>query len=132
MATCSVQSLATDAACFAAETSGQLDALQAVLLCRILQALDPVAECNVQDLMNDAACFAALPLGMLKVIQVQLLCEINTNISAALPLSGNGSPEGVVTGAVVGQTYVDIDPTSPTYQSEFRFFGTPGTNTGWI
>lgn len=126
MAECNVQTLATDAACFAAETSGQLDALQAVLLCRILQALDPTMECNVQELMDDAACFAALPLGMLKLIQVQLLCEINTSIVNALPGCTPTDPNGVVTGLFCGQLITALDT-----GAKYTFQGTVGTNVGW-
>lgn len=127
MATCSVQDLATDAACFAAETTGQLDALQAVLLCRILQVLDPTMECDVQDLMNDAACFAALPAGMLRLVQLQLLCEINGNISAALPGCTPTDPNGVVTGLFCGQLITAQDT-----GALFKFLGVVGTNVGWI
>lgn len=109
MATCAVQPLLDDAACFAATTAGQLQWLQTVLLCRILQALDPMAECDVQGLLDDAACFAALPAGVLQLVQAQLLCNINTNIVNALPLCGSGDPNtnGTGNGTICGQTYVD-------------------------
>lgn len=42
-------------------------------------------------------------------------------------LSGNGSPEGVVTGEEQGQTYLDLDT-----GGLWAFAGTPGTNTGWV
>lgn len=42
-------------------------------------------------------------------------------------LSGNGSPEGVVTGTVVGQTYLNL-----TDGGMWAFAGTAGQNTGWV
>jgi hypothetical protein len=42
-------------------------------------------------------------------------------------LSGNGSPEGVVTGAIQGQTYLDLDS-----GALWAFAGTVGTDTGWV
>lgn len=51
-------------------------AVRAVLLCQILQTLNPVATCDVQSLMNEAACFDCLDLRQLSVLQTQLLCEI--------------------------------------------------------
>lgn len=42
-------------------------------------------------------------------------------------LSGNGDPNGVKTGTVVGQTYLDLDD-----NALWVFAGTPGTNTGWV
>jgi hypothetical protein len=42
-------------------------------------------------------------------------------------LSGNGDPNGSVTGTVVGQTYVDLDD-----NALWVFTGTPNTNTGWV
>lgn len=109
MATCSPQELLDDAPCFNALVPGQWQAVQLVLLCRILQALDPVATCNVQSLLDEAACFGALTPGQWRVVELQLLCEINANLANALPLCGEGDPnvEGVA-GTICGQTYLDI------------------------
>lgn len=42
-------------------------------------------------------------------------------------LSGHGSPEGVVTGDIQGQTYLDLDS-----NALWSFAGTIGTDTGWV
>lgn len=126
MAACNVQTLFDDAACFNATTSGQLEVLQTVLLCRILQAIDPVASCNVNELMEDAACFAALPPGLLRLVIAQLLCEINTNIVNALPGCTPTDPNGVVTGLFCGQLVTALDT-----GAKYTFQGTVGTNLGW-
>lgn len=42
-------------------------------------------------------------------------------------LSGIGDPEGVKTGQVQGQTYLDVST-----GRLWSFAGTPGTNTGWV
>lgn len=126
MATCSPQELLDDAPCFNALAPGQWQLVQLVLLCRILQALDPVATCNVQSLLDEAACFGALTPGQWRVVELQLLCEINANLVNALPLCGNGDPNGVVTGTICGQSYTDLDT-----GAEYRFQGVVGTNTGW-
>ncbi len=127
MATCDVPTLFADSKCFFTATPGQWDVLQLALLCRIYQALVPMASCNVQTLMDDAACFYALKGGEWRVLMLQLLCEINTNIVNALPLCGHGSPEGVVTGTICGQSYLDLDT-----NTSYSFAGTVGTNTGWV
>lgn len=88
-----------------------------------------MASCDVQTLLDDATCFMAVQPFTLQALQAQLLC----NIEAAVPtsgtnfLSGNGSPEGVVTGEVQGQTYLDLDS-----GALYSFGGTVGTNTGWV
>lgn len=85
MAVCSPQTLLNDAACFAClqNAPGMLELVKTSLLCRILQALDPMATCDVQSLLNDAACFSCLQNapGMLDIIQAQLLCNISEAIS---------------------------------------------------
>lgn len=76
MATCSPSDLVTAGKCFLALPANQRQAIIAVLLCRILQAYNPVATCDINSLMADAKCFAALPPNQLQAIQTQLLCEI--------------------------------------------------------
>jgi len=41
-------------------------------------------------------------------------------------LSGSGAPEGVVTGEIIGQTYLDTDD-----NALYSFNGVVGENTGW-
>lgn len=88
-----------------------------------------MAACDVQTLLNDANCFMAMPEFVLDAIQSQLLCSISQTINAGAGpgfLSGHGSPEGVVTGSIQGQTYDDLDT-----GTLYTFNGTPGTKIGW-
>lgn len=78
MATCDVQSLMDDAACFNTLTPFQLRVVQTQLLANILLALDPGADVSVDALLADAACFNALEPGTLNVVLAQLLCEVVT------------------------------------------------------
>jgi hypothetical protein len=88
-----------------------------------------MAACDINALLADAKCFFAMPEFVIDVAQAALLCNISTTISGGGGpgfLSGHGSPEGVVTGAIQGQTYEDLDT-----GALYLFAGTPGTNTGW-
>lgn len=83
--------------------------------------------CDYQTLLDDAACFAAMPEEILRVQQTQLLCELSGIVSGgAGPLAGSGTPEGVQTGQIAGQTYFRTDN-----NTLYAFGGTVGTNTGW-
>lgn len=93
MATCSTSDLLEDARCFACLSSGELELVNTVLLCRILQANDPMASCDVNDLLADANCFACLLPGQLQLLQTQLLCEI-------LSAGGGGGSSCISCGAV--------------------------------
>lgn len=42
-------------------------------------------------------------------------------------LAGHGSPEGQVTGTILGQPYTDLDT-----GNFYKFAGVVGTKTGWI
>src|SRR5690348_660855 len=127
MATCNVQSLMDDAPCFNALVPGQWQLVELVLLCRILQALDPLASCNIQSLLDDAACFNELMPGQQRLAELVLLCNISTAIVNALPLCGTGSPEGVVTGTICGQLYTDTST-----GTKYTFTGVVGTKIGWV
>ncbi len=73
---CTTSDLLQHAAQYNGLSAHQLELVKVVLLCRILQANDPMASCDVQSLLNDANCFACLFPFQLSVIQTQLLCEI--------------------------------------------------------
>lgn len=136
MASCSVQELADDAACFfAVALPGISEALELTLLCRILQAIDPVASCDVQSLMDEANCFfPVVKGGEWKALQLQLLC----NISAALGASGGctvfarrhvadfADPNGNVTGCP-GDVYVQTST-----GALWKKVSGENTNTGWV
>lgn len=117
MASCAIQPLLDDAACFNTLMGHQLQVVQATLLCQILTTLNPVATCNVEELLADGRCFAALPSGLMPVVIAQLLCDLNSTLSGggggggasgtSFSYWGTGSPEGVVT-APVGSQYLDI------------------------
>ena len=76
MATCNPSDLVQAGKCFMALPPNQREAIQTVLLCRILKASNPMAACDPSTLMADAKCFASLPPNQLQAIQTQLLCEI--------------------------------------------------------
>ena len=76
MANCSISELVQTGKCFLALPPAQRDAIMAVLLCKILQAHNPMATCDISSLMADAKCFACLPPNQLQAIIAQLLCEI--------------------------------------------------------
>lgn len=109
MATCDPNELLAEGKCFGCLTIQQLEVVEAQLLCNLLQALDPMASCDINELLADGKCFGCLTSYQLRQIQAQLLCNINALIVNALPLCGNGSPVGVVTGTVCGQTYLNLD-----------------------
>src|SRR4029077_19623918 len=96
MASCNPTDLLAASSCFACLPTGQLQAVMAVLLCRILQAANPVASCDPKTLLQDASCFACLPSGQLQIIQTQLLCEIlhsgGTGGGGTSLLCGSGAP----------------------------------------
>jgi len=73
---CTVSSLFKASAGFASLLAGQLQIVQTVLLCKILQANDPMADCTSQALLDAGKCYACLGPGQLQIIQTQLLCEI--------------------------------------------------------
>lgn len=66
------------------------------LLCRILQASNPMATCDPQTLLQDAKCFVPLPADQRQAIMVQLLCEIlqggGTGGTCIVCLEGSAAP----------------------------------------
>lgn len=76
MATCTVSSILQHAAGLSGLSPMQLELAKVVLLCRLLQANDPMASCDVQGLLADAECFSCLYPYQLALVQTQLLCEI--------------------------------------------------------
>lgn len=82
MAQCDVQTLMTQAGCFSSCLRyGQQMYVELALLCKILQALDPMASCDVQTLLNNAKCFACLQPSEMDIVRLQLLCEISDGIT---------------------------------------------------
>lgn len=133
MAVCATQPLLDDASCFFALMPGQWEVVKLALLCRILQAIDPVASCNVQTLMNDAACFFALKGGEWKALELQLLCEISTALGASggcvvfakRHAADFADPNGNVTGCP-GDVYVRTST-----GVLWKKLSGDNTNTGW-
>jgi hypothetical protein len=76
MANCAPKGLLETGVEFLALTPHQLGAVRAVLLCQILQNIDPMATCDVSDLLASGACFNCLDARQLEIVQAQLLCEI--------------------------------------------------------
>lgn len=64
------------AKCFSCLDTLQLRQITVVLLCRILQESDPMAECDVSSLLTAAKCYSCLSDQQLSMLQTQLLCEI--------------------------------------------------------
>lgn len=66
-----------EAACFSCVSDvHKARMMELVLLCRILQALDPMANCDVQSLMAEASCFGCLSSTQMDILRLQLLCNI--------------------------------------------------------
>ncbi len=76
MATCTTEDLLEEAGCFACYPDKQRELIQMALMCRWVQALNPMATCNVAELLEDAACFECLSDGQRDIVRTQLLCEI--------------------------------------------------------
>jgi hypothetical protein len=78
MAACDLTELMPESGCYLCLSDNQMRAVQIVLLCRILQQLDPMASCDVSDLLADAHEYLYLGVRELLAIQVALLCGIST------------------------------------------------------
>ena len=76
MATCSINELLNAGRCFGNLLAGQTPAVELALLCKILQAVNPMATCDIQSLVRDASCFFCLTPGQASAVRLQLLCEI--------------------------------------------------------
>lgn len=129
MATCSPQTLLTDAACFNGLMNLQLQIIKARLLCQILQALDPMATCDPETLLSEAGCLNALTPFQLQVVQTQLMCNISSNpaFSGGVIYGGNGDPNGVQTGSPP-DIFVQYDADGQQWSKTSGV----GTNTGWV
>jgi len=100
MAQCSVQELLSIAACWDCNLTGgnfQLQRLQTVLLCQILQELNPLASCAVPELIGAANAngFSKVTPYELQLLQTQLLCEIlhaGGGAGQSCLLCGTGAP----------------------------------------
>lgn len=92
-------------------TPVQKQTAEYVLLCQILQALDPMADCDPLALLNEAGCASCLMPAQLQVANFSLLCNILnsiTTLGAGAIYGGNGSPEGVQT-APTPSVYIQYD-----------------------
>lgn len=116
MANCAPSGLIANGVEFLALTPHQLGAVRAVLLCRILQNLDPMAICNVSALLADGACFNCLDARQLEIAQAQLLCEI-------AHIQATAASSGVMSGAV--------DPTDDPLVESMVYYNTT-TKSFWI
>lgn len=102
MATCVPNEVLAEGACFDCLDPWQLEVAKAVLLCRILQASDPMASCDINDLLSEGACFNCLAPAQMQVVQSQLLCNIEANGGGGggggqQVYVNSGDPNGVVT-----------------------------------
>ena len=96
MATCSITDLTAASACFTQLMGAQATAVELSLLCKILQAANPMASCDVQSLLSDASCFMCLRPGQADAVRLQLLCDIlqvgGTGSTCLLGIPGTGTP----------------------------------------
>jgi len=81
MAACDLTELMPDTGCYLCLSDAQMRAVQIILLCRVLQTLDPMASCDVSDLLADANEFLHLGVRELLAIQAALMCEISQTAS---------------------------------------------------
>ncbi len=90
-----------------------------------------MATCDIQTSLSNNPCLFQLNESELFAYMADLLCQIKVSIASGGGgisfLSGHGSPNGVVTGQIDGQTYVDLDTGSISV-----FTGTVGTTAGWF
>lgn len=132
MAQCDTAALFQASAAFTGLSPYQLQLVNTALLCKILQANNPVATCNVQSLISASACFACVPAGQLALINTQLLCEIlhagSGGASASLTC-GSGAPVAAPPAGVTCALYYDSDATSPTAGS---FWFWDNTGVAWV
>lgn len=75
-AACNPFDLLNASACFSCLTGQQLQVVNTVLLCQILQAANPMATCDPQAILTANPCLSNLTGYELAVIQTELLCEI--------------------------------------------------------
>ena len=125
---CDALLLAQDGA-FNNLTSGQKQTAMFVLLCEILQSLDPMADCDALALAGENPCFNCLAPGQRGTALFNLMCAVLTGVNGLVQF-GDASPEGVITGTIYGQLYVQL--TGGVVTRLWFFHGTVGENTGWI
>lgn len=109
MAACDLTELVPDASCNLCLSDKQISGVITVLLCRILQRLDPMASCNVSDLLSEAQQYLYLNGRELGAIQVHLLCAI-ANTAGQLGASGvsGGVVDPVADPGVDFQLYINL------------------------
>lgn len=76
MATCELTDLLPETNCYLCLSDKHLEAVKAVLLCKILQELDPMATCNISDLLTEAQEYLFLGVREMQAVQTALLCLI--------------------------------------------------------
>lgn len=101
MATCNPTELVQAGRCFIGLQGQQSQAIMLALLCKILQASNPMATCDPVELMQDAKCFTCLTPQQMMAVQTQLLCEI---------LQGGGSGQTCIVCLDGSEAPVDAAP----------------------
>lgn len=71
---CEIQTLLTNATCFACLTPGQRDDVRLALLCRKVNGV--TGQCDVATLLAEAACFSCLPSGQKVLAELAMLCQL--------------------------------------------------------
>lgn len=130
MSTCDVNTILQESVCTPVRGSTQQILLvQAVILCRLLNVIDPMAECDLQLMLNEVQCLHGAHTIQIEYVIAQLLCSISNSLSGngVSFLCGDGSPEGVQVGLICGQIYTDR-----LTGDKYSFLGTIGSNTGWV
>ena len=115
--------------CLEGRGNAVIKAEKVKLLCQFsdyLSGVVPTFSCDLSALGTQIACLAATGTSALGALEVNILCALLVSLAGAVTLSGNGNPNGVVTGYKQGQLYVDL-LTAQLY----KFLGTVGTKTGW-
>lgn len=129
MASCDPQTLLASANAFASLPWGMLEVVKTALLCKILQANNPMASCDVQSLLRDAGCFSCLQPFQMQLVQTQLLCQIfqSGGSTDTCLMCGSGPP--VANATCECSLYYDSNPNSATFMS---FWAWDNTDQQWI
>lgn len=65
-----------DTSCYLCLSDKQLAAVTTVVLCKILQTLDPMATCNISDLLVESQEYLFLGAREMQAVQTVLLCQL--------------------------------------------------------
>lgn len=123
------QTLISIGSCYqCAGAVGEAQLLKLGLLVKIANAVNPMAATDFQSLIDRTNCYGCSSnASMGTLFELGLLQIIAEGVSSGgfSFLSGSGSPVGVKTPVVIGQTY--LDTTTPAFWS-----ATGLTNTSWV